>query len=366
MNYWGESMTKIRIPPVHAASSLSADGAAKSSLALPTFSHPQSNAKSSLLFNAYVISLMTLIWSSHALLLRHTRTNLKYADQLYFPSTVVVCSEACKLFASVLLLWNQHKFRVSKLIHEIRVEFIGRPKELLKMSVPALLYAVQNNLDFVALANLEPGVYQVTCQFKIVTTAAFMVLMLQKRYSLTRWVSIVLLFCGVALVQLQAVQNSNAESSDPFLPHQNHFVGLAAVLTTCLTAGFSGVYFEKMLKDSTTSLWIRNMQMYFCGLVCAGATCLLNDGSNLMSRGFFYGYYDLVYVIIALLSLGGIYISMVIKYLDNLMKSFASAASILFVSMLSVYLFGSVLSFTFIVGSVVVILSILLYNYVAE
>jgi len=33
------------------------------------------------------------------------------------------------------------------------------------MSVPSLTYVVQNNLDFVALANLSPGIYQV---FKII------------------------------------------------------------------------------------------------------------------------------------------------------------------------------------------------------
>lgn len=74
----------------------------------------------------------------------------------------------------------------------------------LKMSVPSIVYAIQNNLDFVALSNLDPGVYQVTIQLKVVTTALFMVAMLGRRFSLTRWIAIVLLFSGVALVQLDA------------------------------------------------------------------------------------------------------------------------------------------------------------------
>jgi UDP-sugar transporter A1/2/3 len=43
----------------------------------------------------------------------------------------------------------------------IQAEYIGKPLELLKMSVPSLAYAIQNNLDFIALSNLEAGVYQV-------------------------------------------------------------------------------------------------------------------------------------------------------------------------------------------------------------
>jgi UDP-sugar transporter A1/2/3 len=53
------------------------------------------------------------------------------------------------------------------------------------MSVPAMAYALQNNVDFVALANLSPAVYQVTSQLKIPATALFMVLILGRRFS--RW-----------------------------------------------------------------------------------------------------------------------------------------------------------------------------------
>lgn len=35
------------------------------------------------------------------------------------------------------------------------------PKELLKLSVPSLVYAVQNNMAFLALSNLDAAVYQV-------------------------------------------------------------------------------------------------------------------------------------------------------------------------------------------------------------
>ena len=42
------------------------------------------------------------------------------------------------------------------------VEHIFRsPKELLKLSVPSVVYAVQNNMAFLALSNLDAAVYQV-------------------------------------------------------------------------------------------------------------------------------------------------------------------------------------------------------------
>lgn len=39
---------------------------------------------------------------------------------------------------------------------------LGSPKELVKLSVPSLVYAVQNNMAFLALSNLDAAVYQVS------------------------------------------------------------------------------------------------------------------------------------------------------------------------------------------------------------
>ena len=44
------------------------------------------------------------------------------------------------------------------------------PKELLKLSVPSVVYAVQNNMAFLALSNLDAAVYQVRTITYLVTT----------------------------------------------------------------------------------------------------------------------------------------------------------------------------------------------------
>jgi len=201
--------------------------------------------------------------------------------------------------------------------------------------------------------------------------------MLRRRYSLTRWFAILLLFGGVALVQLEAatntvsstssvIKNATAIPSNKIPREQNYLVGISAVLATCLTAGFAGVYFESMLKDAKASLWIRNLQMYFCGIISAGLGCLIQDGSTIADRGFFFGYDKWVFAVVALLSIGGIYISLVIKYLDNLLKSFASAVAISVVALMSAYIFGTSLGLYFLIGSSIVCGAILLYSSVPE
>jgi len=39
------------------------------------------------------------------------------------------------------------------------------------------------------------------------------------------------------------------------------FIGLVAVLTACCSSGFAGVYFEKILKGSKATIWMRNIQL---------------------------------------------------------------------------------------------------------
>ncbi len=43
--------------------------------------------------------------------------------------------------------------------------------------------------------------------------------------------------------------------------YDNRIVGLVAVLTICFSSGFSTVYFEKLLKTSNISIWMRNIQL---------------------------------------------------------------------------------------------------------
>jgi UDP-sugar transporter A1/2/3 len=36
---------------------------------------------------------------------------------------------------------------------------------------------------------------------------------------------------------------------------------VAAVLVACFSSGFAGVYFEKILKETKQSVWVRNIQL---------------------------------------------------------------------------------------------------------
>lgn len=65
---------------------------------------------------------------------------------------------------------------------------------------------------------------------------------------------------GVAAVQIHPSTSKEEEKTN-----QNAMVGMVAVITSCLMSGFAGVYFEKILKGSKQSVWLRNVQLGFLG-----------------------------------------------------------------------------------------------------
>uniref|UniRef100_A0A8R1HQL3 Uncharacterized protein n=1 Tax=Caenorhabditis japonica TaxID=281687 RepID=A0A8R1HQL3_CAEJA len=222
-------------------------------------------SRPSFAFKCYVIASMTFIWTGYTLTIKYTRSAVE-PENMYASTSVVFCAEFLKLILTFALFYKECNFESQKFSEQVSRYYLNAPRELVKMSVPSFAYALQNNLDFVGLSNLDAGVYQVTTQLKVVSTALFMMLFLGRKFSTRRWMAITLLMFGVAFVQMNNTPSSEANKKRESA--ENYIVGLSAVLATCVTAGFAGVYFEKMLKDGgSTPFWIRNMQMYSCGVV---------------------------------------------------------------------------------------------------
>ena len=84
----------------------------------------------------------------------------------------------------------------------------------------------------------------------------------------------------------------------------------------------AGVYFEKILKNSKVSIWVRNIQLGLFGTFFALLTVYLSDYENVQTKGFFFGYTQLVWLNIIVQASGGLLVAVVIKYADNILKGF--------------------------------------------
>lgn len=226
--------------------------------------------------------------------------------------------------------------------------------------------------------------------------------MLKRSLSSTRWMALLLLTLGVAIVQLPATdpsayQDPQSEFTFPrsfhalgqltngaadvareltrrgleqvsagltrrsatyegieddlglTRPAMNYSLGLTSVLAAAVISGLTGVYFEKVLKESSThvTVWTRNVQLSFYSLfpsLLIGV--IFKDGSEVLKNGFFDGYNSVVWTAILFQALGGILVAMCINYADNIAKNFATSISIILSFLISVAFFDFKVTYT--------------------
>lgn len=235
---------------------------------------------------------------------------------------------------------------------------------------------------------------------QILTTAVFTVLLLGRPLSAKRWTAVILLTIGVAVVSLpndpKEPSISIHDYSDHFFPRSmhelgqaaggavdvareltkravdgfaegatsvykrsatyegieedldlgpkmNYSLGLSAVLVAAVLSGLTGVYFEKVLKESSSpvSVWTRNIQLSFYSLFPAlFFGVIMKDGDEIAKHGFFEGYNSIVWTAIVFQAIGGVLTSLCINYADNIAKNFATSISIVVSFIFSLWFFG--------------------------
>jgi UDP-sugar transporter A1/2/3 len=118
-----------------------------------------------------------------------------------------------------------------------------------------------------------------------------------------KWISLVLLTFGVALVQLPAHEapvkeegffhkhfNFHIRAESPHTASHdiegvNPTLGFVTVFAACMLSGAAGVYFEKVLKGSNATLWVRNVQLSFFSLFPALFIGVLwKDGGQVLEK----------------------------------------------------------------------------------
>ena len=261
-------------------------------------------------------------------------------------------------------------------------------RSLLYISVPGILYAIQNNLLFYALSNMEAVFFSLLSQFKIVTTAFFSVLLLDRKLSNVQWFSLLLLLSGICFVQYDsstqpeerlptpvhtpATSASHIVHHDHSLAmshhshqHTNSLSGLLATLALTITSAIAGVYFEKIVKglaSGPTSMWISNIQLGLFGCASGFLVMYSKDWDKFTSNPIFYGFNYLVILSILIHALGGLLTAAVVKYADNILKSFATSFSMVLASLISWYFLDIPLSLLFFLGATQVVIATHLYS----
>jgi UDP-sugar transporter A1/2/3 len=240
-----------------------------------------------------------------------------------------------------------------------------------KLSIPAILYVIQNNLQYVAASNLDVATFQVTYQMKILTTAGFSVVMLGKRLTPYKWFALGCLALGVGIVQIQGTAAASGGQAGHSSGEMSAFKGFVAVTAACFTSGLAGVYFEKVLKGSQADLWIRNVQLSLFSLIPAILPVLFAPPTASTTHGSgplafltapFAHFNFWAWATVSIQVFGGLVTALVIKYSDNILKGFATSLSIVISFLVSVGFFGYSITPAFVLGSSTVLGATWMYN----
>jgi len=314
----------------------------------------------------YVVLVLLVVQNSlTAILARSSRVPRVPGEMLYLGSVAVLVAEVIKLPICLGLI-TRDLGGVRPMLTEVYDQVVVKWRDTLLMGVPALCYCLQNVLFFVALSNLSATSYQLWSQSKTLFTALFFVTYLGQVLRRQQWLALMLLTAGVGLVQFYEAGGAAAATAAATAGagglSSAVLVGVAAVLASSLLSGFANVYFEKVVKTRPkVSIWMRNVQLGLFSLPQA-ASLVAADAPIIAQHGALVGFTSLAWSVVILKALGGLLVGAVVKYADNVLKTYATAIAIILTCVVSCVMSATAPSFGFLQGMAMVIASIFMYN----
>lgn len=308
--------------------------------------------------NSSPVSHVLKVFSCLALLLFSVAATLfteasKSGDGTYSYNTFLIplTVEATKMTASVVLLVV---LRMNGRDHPISFA----PKKFASFSLPALCYFVSNNCMFYIIKELGPTTFQLTNNLKVLTTGVLMRVFLGRKLTWIRWKALLLLVIGSTVTQLR---------TDSSFPHGSR-LGFVYVVINSFAAGAGGVLSELLLKGreqstAVDSIHWQNIQLYFFGMLFGMLSLVSSSTTNQVGHTTLYeGFNNWAYATVASLTVCGLLVSFILKYLDNFAKCFVAALSILFVAVIHSAVEREALELKLILGVVLTCMAIEQYN----
>ncbi|OQR74100.1 CMP-sialic acid transporter 1-like [Tropilaelaps mercedesae] len=340
---------------------------------------------SALIFIGYIVFFI-----AQSILVKASQTNHHYA---YNVTCVVMLTELLKLLLSTALYLKDHTILV------LAGEIAKFRRVLGLYFVPALLYCFYNNLAFHNLQAFDPTTYNLLMQFRVVITGVVFQILFKRRLSGHQWFSLCLLTigciikqCSIQTPETTTSSSSTAATSSPPVATRNgdsdQSLGmdgggggdgeggtlsmafswnLVLLLFQMLCSCLAGVYNEFLLKDTGADLHImvHNVFMYVDSIVC-NLVVLLCTGQadqlvNLAALRNIFGQ-PLVMAIIVNGSLCGIIVSVFLRNLNSILKTFAGALDLAFTAVLCWIIFSIPIDLPTIMAITVVSIATYLYS----
>lgn len=229
-----------------------------------------------------------------------------------------------------------------------------------KMFFLALMYGLMNILSYISLRNIGAGTFTIFAQTKILTTATFSTIILQRRYSWAKWRALCALVMGVLLFSEPIWNNPEANSPQD---GANQVVGTVAVLIEVTLSGFASIYFEKVIKTDKSEklgIWERNFQLALGSFPIYLIFMWYEAGGE---AGYGGGWSPVTWMLAFLGAAGGLLVALSIKHGDSILKTLATTGAIILSSLLDHLWLGGPLTPVMMIAGVQVVIAICNYTF---
>ncbi|URE16775.1 hypothetical protein MUK42_17747 [Musa troglodytarum] len=263
----------------------------------------------------------------------------------FSPISVNFLTEAAKVLFAIIMLLSQAKKQNKGDKHLLSIStFVQAFRNNVLLSIPALLYAINNYLKFIMQLYFNPATVKMLSNLKVWTTTVYMKF----------WEALALLLIGISVNQLKSLpEDTNALG----LP-----VAMGAYLYTLMfvtVPSLASVFNEYALKSQfDTSIYLQNLFLYGYGaifnFIAIVGTAVLKGPS---SFDILQGHSKSTMFLICNNAAQGILSSFFFKYADTILKKYSSTVATIFTGIASAALFGHTLTINFILGISIVFIS---------
>ncbi|KAL1515668.1 hypothetical protein AB1Y20_002285 [Prymnesium parvum] len=337
---------------------------------------------------SFCLALIVVQNSSLILVTSYSRT----LSPAYLPSVAVFLAEVIKAALALLFLsWELRSPAVA--LRQTTSLLREHGRETMQFGVPALCYTLQNHLWYYALSHLNPVAAALTSQMKVITTAIASVLMLSRRLTRMQWASICVLAAGMVVIQARSchrlarqpgggvgelhdsapspaaaarVWQSNDWNDAPPPPslerHENSLGGAGAMLLSTILSAYAGVFLERLFKTIKLSLWMQSLQLSLFALPIAASCVAVYDFPAMRAGELMVGFNRWAWSAVLLNAIGGVAVSMALKYADNIQKTFAVGVSIVLNCTISALFLDIAMTWKTVTGVVLVVGATFLFS----
>jgi len=232
-------------------------------------------------------------------------------------------------------------------------------------AVPALLYTIRNNMQFLNLSRMDFEAYKLLSNGQFIISGLLAFVLLKQKLSAAQWSALVLITFSCILIDF-----------DPALQYSITFVNSCLLLIQVVSASVASLLVEMILKANyELNIDYLNMYLYtysvIFNLIFLSGNLVETSTNELGPNGsrinvVYKAIIDITNPIVLILSIigaiGGIITNRVLKTMGATTKMFAMACEMIITSFVATWLFELEFSVIFAVTLFLMVVSVVLYN----